>query len=195
MRSRCVLDPVRPYTSYTKPHDLNSESARARMREKAASSAQCCSPTVPLLSSKYVFARQMTSYTRSDRTCSSPATTTPSSTPRRPYSSSRAPSRRCAHARASGLHNEQYEEAITDFRSALEQAEFESADGDVRALRANSSAPRRRSDAARRRTTTRSLAWRATATRQTSKRRTGASRSSTIQTRFVWLASFAFDFF
>lgn len=33
------------------------------------------------------------------------------------------------------LHNEQYDEAIVDFRSALEQAEFESADADVRALR------------------------------------------------------------
>jgi len=33
------------------------------------------------------------------------------------------------------LHNDQYEDAIADFRSALEQAEFESADGDVRALR------------------------------------------------------------
>ena len=33
------------------------------------------------------------------------------------------------------LHKEQYDNAIADFRSALEQAEFESADGDVRALR------------------------------------------------------------
>jgi tetratricopeptide (TPR) repeat protein len=33
------------------------------------------------------------------------------------------------------LHKEQYDEAIADFRAALEQAEFESADGDVRALR------------------------------------------------------------
>jgi DnaJ homolog subfamily C member 7 len=33
------------------------------------------------------------------------------------------------------LHKEQYDEAIADFRSALEQAEFDSADGDVRALR------------------------------------------------------------
>ncbi|KAH9991103.1 hypothetical protein BJV77DRAFT_553430 [Russula vinacea] len=33
------------------------------------------------------------------------------------------------------LHKEQYEDAIADFRGALEQAEFESADGDVRALR------------------------------------------------------------
>jgi DnaJ family protein C protein 7 len=33
------------------------------------------------------------------------------------------------------LHKEQYDEAIADFRSALEQAEFENADGDVRALR------------------------------------------------------------
>jgi DnaJ family protein C protein 7 len=33
------------------------------------------------------------------------------------------------------LHKEQYDDAIADFRSALEQAEFESADGDVRALR------------------------------------------------------------
>jgi hypothetical protein len=33
------------------------------------------------------------------------------------------------------LHKEQYEDAIADFRAALEQAEFESADGDVRALR------------------------------------------------------------
>jgi tetratricopeptide (TPR) repeat protein len=33
------------------------------------------------------------------------------------------------------LHNEQYDDAIADFRAALEQAEFESADGDVRALR------------------------------------------------------------
>ena len=33
------------------------------------------------------------------------------------------------------LHKEQYEDAIADFRSALEQAEFESADGDVRTLR------------------------------------------------------------
>jgi DnaJ family protein C protein 7 len=33
------------------------------------------------------------------------------------------------------LHKEQYDEAIADFRSALEQAEFESADGDVRTLR------------------------------------------------------------
>ncbi|KAI9509137.1 hypothetical protein F5148DRAFT_1275432 [Russula earlei] len=33
------------------------------------------------------------------------------------------------------LHKEQYDDAIADFRSALEQAEFESADGDVRSLR------------------------------------------------------------
>ena len=33
------------------------------------------------------------------------------------------------------LHNEQYDEAIADFRSALEQAEFDGADADVRALR------------------------------------------------------------
>lgn len=33
------------------------------------------------------------------------------------------------------LHKEKYDDAIADFRSALEQAEFESADGDVRALR------------------------------------------------------------
>lgn len=33
------------------------------------------------------------------------------------------------------LHNEQYDDAIADFRSALEQAEFEGADADVRALR------------------------------------------------------------
>jgi len=33
------------------------------------------------------------------------------------------------------LHKEEYEDAIADFRAALEQAEFESADGDVRALR------------------------------------------------------------
>ncbi|KAH9973386.1 hypothetical protein BJV74DRAFT_968159 [Russula compacta] len=33
------------------------------------------------------------------------------------------------------LHNEQYDDAIADFHAALEQAEFESADGDVRALR------------------------------------------------------------
>ena len=33
------------------------------------------------------------------------------------------------------LHKEQYDEAIADFRTALEQAEFESAGGDVRALR------------------------------------------------------------
>ncbi|KAF8270650.1 TPR-like protein [Lactarius quietus] len=33
------------------------------------------------------------------------------------------------------LHNEQYEEAIADFRSALEQAEFDGADADVRAMR------------------------------------------------------------
>ncbi len=33
------------------------------------------------------------------------------------------------------LHKEQYDDAITDFRAALEQAEFESADGDARALR------------------------------------------------------------
>jgi DnaJ family protein C protein 7 len=33
------------------------------------------------------------------------------------------------------LHKEQYEDAIADFRSALKQAESESADRDVRALR------------------------------------------------------------
>ena len=33
------------------------------------------------------------------------------------------------------LHNEQYDDAIADFRSALEQAEFDGADADVRALR------------------------------------------------------------
>ena len=33
------------------------------------------------------------------------------------------------------LHKEEYDEAIADFRAALEQAEFESAGGDVRALR------------------------------------------------------------
>jgi len=33
------------------------------------------------------------------------------------------------------LHKEEYDDAIADFRAALEQAEFESADGDVRALR------------------------------------------------------------
>ena len=33
------------------------------------------------------------------------------------------------------LHNEQYDEAIADFRSALEQAEFDGADADVRSLR------------------------------------------------------------
>jgi len=33
------------------------------------------------------------------------------------------------------LHKEQYDDAIADFRAALEQAEFESADGDARALR------------------------------------------------------------
>ena len=33
------------------------------------------------------------------------------------------------------LHKEQYDDAIADFRAALEQAEFESADGDTRALR------------------------------------------------------------
>ncbi|KAH9057438.1 hypothetical protein EDB87DRAFT_1751756 [Lactarius vividus] len=33
------------------------------------------------------------------------------------------------------LHNEQYDDAIADFRSAIEQAEFEGADADVRALR------------------------------------------------------------
>ncbi|KAI0290620.1 hypothetical protein BC826DRAFT_1026366 [Russula brevipes] len=33
------------------------------------------------------------------------------------------------------LHNEQYEDAIADFNAAIEQAEFESAGGDVRTLR------------------------------------------------------------
>lgn len=33
------------------------------------------------------------------------------------------------------LHKEEYEDAIADFRAALEQAESESADGDARALR------------------------------------------------------------
>jgi len=33
------------------------------------------------------------------------------------------------------LHKEQYDDAIADFRAALEHAEFESADGDVRTLR------------------------------------------------------------
>ncbi|KAH9074925.1 hypothetical protein EDB83DRAFT_2515802 [Lactarius deliciosus] len=33
------------------------------------------------------------------------------------------------------LHNEQYDDAIADFRSAIEQAEFDGADADVRALR------------------------------------------------------------
>jgi DnaJ homolog subfamily C member 7 len=34
------------------------------------------------------------------------------------------------------LHDEKYDSAIADFKSALEQAEFEGADGDVKALKA-----------------------------------------------------------
>ncbi len=74
---------------------LASESARAKMRAKAASSARRCSLTVLLHSSRCVSLDDGLIYACVfDRTCSSPATTTPWSTLRRPCSSSRGPSLR-----------------------------------------------------------------------------------------------------
>jgi hypothetical protein len=85
-----------------------SGSAKTRTKERAVSCARCYCLIVPLPSSKYV----VTTYffhlqparcqTNPTRKCSSPATTTPSSTRKRPSSSNQARSKPCAHARGSG---------------------------------------------------------------------------------------------
>jgi tetratricopeptide (TPR) repeat protein len=105
------------------------------------------------------------------------------------------------------MHFEKFESAIQDFRAAAEQAEFEGADGDARALKAEV----RKAEAALKRSKTkdyykilgvcfacsRERTGRLTSAQalremrmiRTSRRRTVASRSYIIQTRFTFFPS------
>ena len=107
------------------------------MKERAVSCARCYCPIAPPPSSKYVatsyfypyvslLTNRITQLTRHDDALID----TEASLVLQPGSFKALRTR--ARIR---LHKEQYEDAIADFRAAIEQAEFESADGDVRALR------------------------------------------------------------
>jgi len=115
------------------------ELVKMRTKERAVSCARCYCPIAPPPSSKYVTTsflfpllahhastNPLTQLTRHDDAL----VDTEASLLLQPGSFKALRTR--ARIR---LHKEQYDDSIADFRAAIEQAEFESADGDVRALR------------------------------------------------------------
>ena len=135
MRSRYVLDPVRlilnPHNPQQRVGESEDEGKGGQLRATLLSNRATTLVKVRLCSTD----GPASSYTRSDWTMQlsrydDALVDTEASLLLQPGSFKALRTR--ARIR---MHNEQYDEAIADFRSALEQAEFESADGDVRVLR------------------------------------------------------------
>ena len=135
MLSRCVLDPVRllilnPHNRQQRVGESEDEGKGGQLRATLLSNR-----ATTLVKVRICWTDWASSYLRSDRTMQlsrydDALVDTEASLLLQPGSFKALRTR--ARIR---MHNEQYDEAIADFRSALEQAEFESADGDVRVLR------------------------------------------------------------